>query len=119
MGLVGSKSKNDIFKCPTEHYQRGKDVLTTKEDRELLQSIATSRDEMNKGMTSKEMISSMSKLLSVSSKAAENHFEMGWLCCVSSSDNNKPYCNNYSEVALDLQYNTFSLGQAGQVQWVE
>jgi hypothetical protein len=75
MGLVGLKSNYDMFKCPTEHYQKGKDVLTTKEDRELLQSIATSRDEMNNGMNRKEMISLMSKLFSVLSKAAENHFD--------------------------------------------
>ncbi len=41
----------------------------------MLQSIATSRDEMNKGMTRKEMITLMSELFSVSSKAAENHFD--------------------------------------------
>ncbi len=41
----------------------------------MLQFIATSRDEMNKGMTRKGMITLMSKLFSVLSKAAENHFD--------------------------------------------
>jgi hypothetical protein len=64
-----------MFKCPTQHKGKGKDVLTTKEDRELPQSIATSRDEMNKGMTRKEMISLILESFSVSSKAAENHLD--------------------------------------------
>ncbi len=41
----------------------------------MLQSIATSKNEMNKGMTRKEMITLMSELFSVSSKEAENHFD--------------------------------------------
>ncbi len=76
VGLVGLKSNYDMFKCTTQHRGKGKDALTTKEDRELLQSsIATSRDEMNKGITRKEMISLISELFSVLSKAAENHFD--------------------------------------------
>jgi hypothetical protein len=49
--------------------------LTTKDDREFLQSIAKSRDEMNRGMSRKEMIVLISELFGASYKAAENHFD--------------------------------------------
>jgi len=49
--------------------------LTTKDDREFLQSIAKSKDEMNRGMSRKEMIVLISKLFGASYKAAESHFD--------------------------------------------
>jgi len=68
--------KYEMFARPHEHHNKqDASVLTTKEDRDLLQSIAKSRDEMNRGMTRKEMISLISTLFSVSNKAAENHFD--------------------------------------------
>jgi hypothetical protein len=74
-GSVELKSNYNMFKCLSQHKGKGKDVFTTKEDRELQQSIATSRDEMNKGMTRKDMISLILELFGVSPKAAENHFD--------------------------------------------
>jgi hypothetical protein len=68
-------SKYDMFACPTEHNKEDASALTTKEDRELLQSIAKSRDEMNRGMTRKEMVSLIFVLFRASNKAAENHFD--------------------------------------------
>jgi hypothetical protein len=70
VGLVELKSNYNMFKSLIQHKGKGKDVLTTKEDRELPQSIAMSRDEINKGMTRKDMISLILELFSVSSKAA-------------------------------------------------
>lgn len=49
-------------------------ALTTRNDRELLQSIAKQRDEMNRGMTRKDMIVLISELHSTDQKTAENHF---------------------------------------------
>jgi len=43
-------------------------------DRELLQHIAKSRDEMNLGMSRKEMIVLIAELFGVPYKTAENHF---------------------------------------------
>jgi hypothetical protein len=60
-----------MFKCPTRHKGKRKDVSTAKEDREFLQSIAMSRDEMNKGMTREEMFPLISELFSILSKAAK------------------------------------------------
>jgi hypothetical protein len=48
--------------------------LTTNSDRELLQHIAKSRDEMNHGMSRKEMIVLIAKLFGVPYKTAESHF---------------------------------------------
>ena len=48
--------------------------LTTNSDRELLQHIAKSRDELNRGMSRKEMIVLIAKLFGISYKTAENHF---------------------------------------------
>ena len=62
-----------MFARPTEHNKQDASGLTTKEDRELLQSIAKSRDEMNRRMTWKDMVALISTLFSVSNKAAENH----------------------------------------------
>ena len=50
-------------------------ALTTRNDRELLQSIAKQRDEMNRGMTRKDMIVLISELHSTDQKTAENHFD--------------------------------------------
>ena len=49
--------------------------LTMNSDRELLQHIAKSRDEMNRGMSSKEMIVLIVALIGIPYKTAENHFD--------------------------------------------
>ena len=50
-------------------------ALTTKVDRELLQFITKLRDELNHGMSRKEMIVLITRLFGASLyKAAENHF---------------------------------------------
>jgi hypothetical protein len=49
--------------------------LTSNSDRELLQHIAKSRDEMNRGMSRKEMIVLIAELFGVTYKTAENHFD--------------------------------------------
>jgi len=49
--------------------------LTMNSDRELLQHIAKSRDEMNHVMSRKEMIVLIAELFGVPYKTAENHFD--------------------------------------------
>ncbi len=87
-------------------------TLTTAEDKELLQSIAKQRDEMNKGMSRKDMIVLITELHSTDQKAAENHLDYlirkkllpqlkkGGACCGCSSNNNKLHCNHCTEVAM-------------------
>ena len=62
----------DIYQRPSQDSDTSS--LTTNSDRELLQHIAKSRDEMNRGMSRKEMIVLIAKLFSVTYKTAENHF---------------------------------------------
>jgi hypothetical protein len=78
--LIAAKAKIGLFSSNYDAFQRPTQVLspstlTTQEDRDLLQNIAKARDEMNRGMSRKEMIILMSELFSTSFKAAENHFD--------------------------------------------
>ncbi len=66
-------SKYNVYQHPS--YENGTSILTLKFDRELLQSIAKSRDEMNRRMLRKESIVLCSQLFGVLYKAAENHFD--------------------------------------------
>ena len=63
----------DIYQRPSQDSDTSS--LTTNSDRELLQHIAKSRDEMNRGMSRKEMIVLIAKLFGVPYKTAENHFD--------------------------------------------
>ena len=49
--------------------------LTTNSDRELLEHIAKSRDEMNHGMSRKEMFVLIAELFGVLYETAESHFD--------------------------------------------
>ena len=62
----------DIYQRPSQDYSSS---LTTNSDRELLQHIAKSRDEMNRGMSRKEMIVLIAELFGIPYKTAENHFD--------------------------------------------
>ena len=67
-------SEYDVYQRPSQKSDAFV-YLTTKDDREFLQSIAKSKDEMNRGMSRKEMIVLISKLFGASYKAAESHFD--------------------------------------------
>jgi hypothetical protein len=86
-----------------------------------------SRDEMNKGMTRKEMITLMSELFSVLSKAAENHFdylikskqfpELKWGGCVVSAQATTTNCTAITTQKLLWTYNTIQLAWAKQAKF--
>jgi len=63
----------DIYQRPSQDSDTSS--LTTNSDRELLQHIAKSRDEMNRGMSRKEMIVLIAEFFRVPYKTAENHFD--------------------------------------------
>jgi hypothetical protein len=52
-----------------------KSSLTTKADRDFLQSVIKARDERNAGMPRKEVISVIAEIASVPVKNAENHLD--------------------------------------------
>ena len=119
--LISAKAKiNNVTSgdLGTEYdiYQRTSEAsdmfsLTTNSDRELLQHIAKSRDEMNRGMSRKEMIVLIAELFGVPYKTAENHFDYlikskqlnelkTWRPrCGSSTNYHQSYCNHHPEIA--------------------
>ena len=82
----------DLFKHTKDVSSTG---LTSKEDRELLQTIAMQRDDRNQGMTRKDIIVLISELGGSSIKHTENHFnylvtskqlcQLKWAGCVVSA----------------------------------
>ena len=70
----GLGSEYNVYQCPSQKSDASV-CLTTKDDIEFLQSNAKSRDEMNRGMSRKEMIVLISELFCTSYKAAENHID--------------------------------------------
>ena len=66
-----------LFYCTEVNKEKnnGKLSLTSQSTSDYLQSVTRARDDNNKGMTRKEMISLMAELESVPIKTAENHYD--------------------------------------------
>ena len=69
---VGGETPGGIFERKQRKQSRS---LTDQSTRDLLQSVAKSRDHSNNGMSRKEMINFISEIEGVSLKTSENHYD--------------------------------------------